>query len=195
MAPAAANPVGREEDRAMERDLTLLMRSYQEGNPTAVTELVRRVSPRLLRFLAVGQPNRSDAEDLLQECWLRVHRARHTYRPSEPVIPSIFAVARHTRLDGFRRQRRRQSREVLVDAVPEVASREAPESRITADQLRRLLDELPESQREVIVMLKVSGMTLEEVARATSSTIGAVKQKAHRAYARLRVLLGKGGVL
>ena len=40
-------------------------------------------------------------------------------------------------------------------------------------------------------MLKVSGMSLEEVARATSSTVGAIKQKAHRAYAKLRELLAK----
>jgi RNA polymerase sigma-70 factor (ECF subfamily) len=56
-----------------------------------------------------------------------------------------------------------------------------------------LLASLPESQREVITMLKVSGLTLEETARATSSTVGAVKQKAHRAYERLRGLLQTGG--
>jgi len=193
MSRAAADAVRTEEERT-EEDLPLLMHAYQQGDPAAVANLVRRISPALLRFLAVGQVNRSDAEDLLQECWLRVHRARHTYRPSEPVLPWIFAVARHTRLDGFRRQRRRQAREVLVDVVPVVASREDPPSRLTSDQLGRLLGELPASQREVIVMLKVSGMTLEDVARATSSTVGAVKQKAHRAYAKLRGLLEQGGM-
>ena len=52
--------------------------------------------------------------------------------------------------------------------------------------LETLLAGLPESQREVIAMLKISGMTLEEVARATSSSVGSVKQKAHRAYEKLR---------
>ncbi|HEX5431519.1 MAG TPA: sigma factor-like helix-turn-helix DNA-binding protein, partial [Bryobacteraceae bacterium] len=59
------------------------------------------------------------------------------------------------------------------------------------DRILPLLETLPESQREVILMLKVSGMSLEEVARATSSTVGAIKQKAHRGYAKLRVLLKK----
>ena len=45
---------------------------------------------------------------------------------------------------------------------------------------------LPESQREVIEMLKVAGMSLEEVARGTSSSVGSVKQKVHRAYRKLR---------
>jgi RNA polymerase sigma-70 factor (ECF subfamily) len=48
---------------------------------------------------------------------------------------------------------------------------------------------LPESQREVLIMLKVNGLSVEEIARATSSTVGAVKQKAHRAYEKLRNLL------
>ena len=60
------------------------------------------------------------------------------------------------------------------------------------DELGRYVDQLPQSQKEVILMLKVSGMTLEEIARATSSTVGAVKQKAHRAYEKLRRMLGEG---
>jgi RNA polymerase sigma-70 factor (ECF subfamily) len=52
-----------------------------------------------------------------------------------------------------------------------------------------MLEQLPVSEREVITMLKGFGMSLEEVARATATTVGAVKQKSHRAYKRLRQLL------
>src|SRR5260370_22107092 len=52
-----------------------------------------------------------------------------------------------------------------------------------------LVAPLSERQRAVLTMLKVNGMSIEEVARATASTIGAVKQEAHRAYERLRRLL------
>ena len=55
-----------------------------------------------------------------------------------------------------------------------------------ADDLETLLAPLSESQREVILMMKVAGMSLEEVARATSSSVGSVKQKVHRAYRKLR---------
>jgi DNA-directed RNA polymerase specialized sigma24 family protein len=51
----------------------------------------------------------------------------------------------------------------------------------------------PKSQREVIEMLKVAGMSLEEVARATSSTVGSVKQKVHRAYKKLRETMSATG--
>jgi RNA polymerase sigma-70 factor (ECF subfamily) len=54
-----------------------------------------------------------------------------------------------------------------------------------------LLKSLPDSQREILLLLKVSGMSLEEVARATGVSIGSVKQKAHRAYESLRKRLGR----
>lgn len=60
----------------------------------------------------------------------------------------------------------------------------------TPDELRELLRTLPEAQRQTILMLKVAGMSLEEVARASGTSVGAVKQKAHRAYQALRKLLG-----
>jgi RNA polymerase sigma-70 factor (ECF subfamily) len=58
-----------------------------------------------------------------------------------------------------------------------------------ANSLATLLAPLSPAERETVVMLKVTGMSLEEVARATSSTVGSVKQKAHRAYKKLRNLL------
>ena len=73
--------------------------------------------------------------------------------------------------------------------LPERAVQQENPSNVLA--LDELLATLPESQREALLMLKVGGLSLEEVARATSSTAGAVKQKAHRAYERLRSFLQK----
>ena len=176
--------------RVWESELPQLMVRYQQGDAAAVDELVQRMSGMLMQFLGAFGLSRADTEDLFQECWMRIHGSRHTYRPTEPVLPWIFAVARHTRLDGYRRRRRRESREVLVASPPDVvASHTAETSAGDQREFDRLLENLPESQREVIFMLKVSGMSLEEVARATSSTVGAIKQKAHRAYEKLRSVL------
>jgi RNA polymerase sigma-70 factor (ECF subfamily) len=86
-----------------------------------------------------------------------------------------------------------------MDLPSERAAR--AESQNTPFEFETLVAALPEAQREVVVMMKVQGLSLEEVARATSSTVGAVKQKAHRAYERLRGLIEiraaarwKGGV-
>ncbi len=106
-------------------------------------------------------------------------------------MPWIYAIARHTRLDAYRKQRRLQSREVLVASIPEGLHQTMPEAVPEQDLFERLVASLPDAQREVIVMLKLSGMSIEEVARATSSTPGAVKQKAHRAYTALRRALEK----
>ena len=178
--------------RPWERDLPGLMIRYQNGDPAAVEELVQLISPVLLGFFAASDGSGGDAEDLLQDCWMRIHRSRHTYLPSEPLLPWIFAIARHTRVDGYRRRRRRQSKEIPISNVPEISASPGRAAAIESHELHRLLEGLPENQREAILMLKVSGMSLEEVARATSSTVGAIKQRAHRAYGKLRLALEKG---
>jgi RNA polymerase sigma-70 factor, ECF subfamily len=176
-----------------ESDLPLLMTRYQQGEAAAIEELVQRLSPALIRFF-VRTSGSSEAEDLLQDCWIRIHKSRHTYRATEPVMPWIFAIARHTGLDGFRKRRRIASREILVSEPPDSAAESAERPKENTDRFTQMVADLPESQREVLIMLKVSGMSLEDVARATSSTVGSVKQKAHRAYERLRQTLKREGV-
>ncbi len=174
-----------------EEALRDLMVRYQQADARGADELVRHVTPLLFGFLSASARSRSEAEDLVQECWLRIHKSRHTYRPSEPLLPWIFAIARHTGLDGYRRRRRIESRELRVEQMPEKAQQPETPGAGLKDELARCLDQLPRSQKEVVLMLKVAGMSLDEVARATSSTVGSVKQKAHRAYQKLRRLLSE----
>lgn len=182
------------EERRLElQTLEDLMARYQQADETAPAELISRVSPRLLSFFSYRSSSSSaDAADLFQECWLRIHKARHTFRPGEPVLPWIFAIARHTRVDNFRRRRRIELYELAVENLEQLPKPQESYGADSARDLTALLQDLPDSQREVILMLKVTGMSLEEVARATGSTVGAVKQKAHRAYKTLRrKLVGK----
>jgi len=162
-----------------------LMERYQRGDFTAAATLVNQLSPQLHRFFLVEFVSRHYADDLLQETWLRIHKVRHTYRPGQPVLPWLYAIARHIRVDHYRRVRRSAIHEQRLErnmVVPQPARTASP----SAPDLQVILGTLPESQREVIAMLKVAGMTLEEAARATSSSIGSVKQKAHRAYESIR---------
>jgi RNA polymerase sigma-70 factor, ECF subfamily len=172
-------------------ELRTLMMQYQHADTAALDELVQRLSPPLLRYLGASRATRDQAEDLLQDCWIRIHRSRHTYRSSEPVMPWIYGIARHTRMDAYRKRKRLESHEVQVETLPDRAGQTASAVTPRQNRLRELIANLPESQREVIVMLKVMGMSLEEVARATSATVGAVKQKAHRAYTTLRQALSE----
>jgi RNA polymerase sigma-70 factor (ECF subfamily) len=174
-------------------DLEMLMARYQQGDLAAATALIHRLSPQLHRFFVVQFASRGDADDLLQETWLRIHKARHTYRSGEPVLPWFYAIARNIRVDHYRRTSRTMARELRLEETPEVQAAPQLESGCTPN-LEALLAPLPESQREVIEMLKVAGMSLEEVARATSSSVGSVKQKAHRGYERLRERLNGMGL-
>jgi RNA polymerase sigma-70 factor, ECF subfamily len=173
-------------------DLEMLMAHYQQGDFAAATALIHRLSPQLHRFFVCQFASREDADDLLQETWLRIHEVRHTYRCGEPVLPWFYAIARHIRVDHYRKARRTTAREEQLEEMHEVAAASTGSGRIP--DLAALLAPLPESQREVIEMLKIAGMSLEEVARATSSSVGSVKQKAHRAYARLRERLSGMGL-
>lgn len=170
------------------------MARYQQADAEAARELIAALSPPLLRFFASQLGDRNEAEDMLQDAWLRIHRVRHTYRRGEPVLPWVFAIARRVRVDRFRKRVRIASHERAVDVLPEAAQTEQKPAQDTP-ALEEMLAELPESQREILTMLKVNGLSLEEVARATSSTVGAVKQKAHRAYERLRSVFGGQGTL
>ncbi len=157
------------------------MQRYQAGEGYALEVLVREVSPRL-RTIFRGGANQEDVEELVQETWFQVHRSRHTWRPGEMLLPWIYSIARHIRSRDYRKRSRRA--EVELD---EKISVRAPELSLGFEQL---LSELPESQREVLILMKVEGRSLEEVAAATGASVGSVKQKVHRAYAKLRKVLG-----
>ena len=182
---------GIQEKVVVQRSFTELdrwMERYQQADPEAPAVLIAALSPALLGFFRSQPANREHADDLLQDTWLRIHRVRHTYRPGEPVLPWVYAIARRVGVDGYRKTRRITQHETSMEPLPERASRSLPSNTLPA--FEELVAALPAAQQEVIIMLKVGGLSLEEVARATSSTVGAVKQKAHRAYGRLRKLLG-----
>jgi RNA polymerase sigma-70 factor, ECF subfamily len=114
---------------------------------------------------------------------------RHTYRHAEPALPWFYAIARHIRVDHYRKSFRAAAGERALEEMSKGLS-SAPNQ---AGELEALLAPLSDSQREVIAMLKVEGLSLEEVARAMSSSVGSVKQKVHRAYKKLRETIGATG--
>src|SRR5579862_7872479 len=74
--------------------LDRLMARYQQADPEAPAALIGALSPAMLRFFRTQDlMSREQADDLLQETWLRIHRVRHTYRPGQPVLPWVYAIA------------------------------------------------------------------------------------------------------
>jgi len=92
------------------------------------------------------------------------------------------------RVDHYRKAIRTTIQQRELSEIPELTAAAPPTGQ--RDELEALLAPLSSGEREVVEMLKVEGLSLEEVARATSSTVGSVKQKAHRAYKKLREAFG-----
>ena len=171
------------------------MAAYVSGDRRAFEQLFARLAPRLHRFFRRSFGTEATADDLLQQTFLKLHRARDTYDPSMRVAPWAFAIASRVRLDEFRRRKR------LAEDGDEEALARADEARAldppsdggldgdTADAVRRAVDALPESQRVVIHLNRFEGMTFAEIARVLGTTEGAVKLRAFRAYATLRQAL------
>jgi RNA polymerase sigma-70 factor, ECF subfamily len=103
-------------------DLKTLMIRYQQGDRAAARAFISTLSPPLHRFFMVQSVSRRYADDLLQETWMRIHEVRHTYRPGEPVLPWVYAIARHVRIDQYRKARNVEKRERQVDTLPERAA-------------------------------------------------------------------------
>src|SRR5271157_5539812 len=124
-------------------NLEILMARYQEGDFAAATVLIDRISPQLHRFFVAQFGSRADADDLLQETWLRIHRVRHTYRPGEPVLPWFYAIARHVRVDHYRKAVRTTVREQRLEEMSELAAT-VPGGTGKGDDLEALLAPLSE---------------------------------------------------
>ena len=152
----------------VQENLEALMSLYQEGDLAAATALIRSISPKLYRFFAAQEVSRGDADDLLQETWLRIHKVRHTYRAGEPALAWFYAIARHVRVDHYRKAMRTTIREQELEEIAGTATSGH------RDQLEALLAPLSSGEREVVEMLKVEGLSLEEVARATGSSVGSL---------------------
>ncbi len=163
------------------------MVAYREGSARAFRQLFERYTPLLLHALGLGIAP-AVAEDLVQQTFLQLHRARFEYDPKQRFKPWLFTIAFNLKREHFRSLGRR--RETASDSL-EVPQPPRDHERVDASQtLRWALQHLPGEQREVIELFWFEGLSFPDVARCLG--IGAVtaKVRAHRGYTRLRALLG-----
>ena len=174
------------------------MERYAAGDEAAFGELYDALAPRLLGYLVRQTRSRERAEDIVQQTFLQIHRARGRFIPGAEVIPWAFAIARRLMIDGMRRGKR----EVLAsgdddrrDEVQEAASLDAAAddlaiARELAREIQAVLAKLPEGQRVAFELVKQEGLSMAEAADVLGTTVSAVKLRAHRAYEALRAALG-----
>lgn len=152
------------------------------GDTSAMEELYHKTSAAVYGFVLAIVKNAHDAEDILQDTYIRIHAAAGTYRPQGSPMPWIFAVARNLALMRLRAGARTES----VAELPELPDERglSPEERIV---LSEVLHSLDESERQIVMLKAAAGFKHREIAQMLGLSLPAVLSKYNRAVKRLRV--------
>jgi RNA polymerase sigma-70 factor (ECF subfamily) len=169
-----------------------LMREYQQGRLEAFDDLYAALAPVLRRYLLSHVRDAARTDDLVQNVFLQLHRARHTYDPAYPVTPWAIAIARHVWLMDRRTQSRRPW------APQDVADMELPvrgEAAAYAERtdVRRALGKVAASRRDAVIQHHVFGWSFKEIAAKAGIAETAAKLRSSRGMAQLRALLKGAG--
>jgi RNA polymerase sigma-70 factor (ECF subfamily) len=189
----------------MTRSDVQLMLDVKAGDTTSFELLLQRYRSPLVNFLYRMVRDREQAEDLAQEVFLRVYRAREEYVPSAKFTTWLFRIATNLALNSVR-DNRYHKMETSIDA-PVMADAEDGEERQfeLADQhpdieqhlveearkkmIRHAIDKLPEKQRAAVLLHKYQELDYAEIAKILSCSESALKSLLFRAYETLRVEL------
>jgi RNA polymerase sigma-70 factor (ECF subfamily) len=167
------------------------MARYAAGDVAAFRQLFAMVAPTVRAFFMRSFRDPAVADDLLQTTFLKLHRVRATYRPELPVRPWLFTIAASVRRDELRR-RYRLPPHVGEDDWERFELQMQDERRETSGQsdlaetVRAAIDRLPEAQRAIVYLHRYEGLTFDEIAEVLSTTPGAARTRASRAYDALR---------
>jgi len=171
-----------------------LMQEVRAGGVAAFQALYQRHHRAVFNFLLQSLGDRQSAEDLLQEAFLRVFLHREEYRPTATFRTWLFTIVRNLVIDQLRKRRatpetgHEETLDTLVE--PSASPLAHAEARELGERLQEAVRRLPPSQREVLILTRLAGLSYEEVAQVTVASVGAVRTTLHRALRRLRDLLG-----
>jgi RNA polymerase sigma factor (sigma-70 family) len=161
------------------------MLAYQAGEAAAFDRLYRRHKDALFRFLLRSANDRTIAEEVFQDVWMNIVRARKSYRPTARFSTYLYQIAHNRLVDVWRRQRPQVE---LSDDLP--TDTPGPEHiAIYHDVSRRLLEligTLPQEQREAVLLHEERGLSLNEIATVTGVGRETIKSRLRYALEKLR---------
>ena len=187
----------------MARTDVQLMLDVKAGDEQSFELLLRKYRTPLVNFLYRMVCDLAVAEDLAQEVFLRVYRARKEYAPSAKFTTWMFRIATNVALNSIRDNRHRRM-EISMDQTVDVgddeqAAMQVPDPRPTVEQrlvdrgraemILRAIHGLPEKQRAAVLLHKYQELDYDEIARILECSESALKSMLFRAYETLRVEL------
>jgi RNA polymerase sigma-70 factor (ECF subfamily) len=187
----------------MARSDVQLMLGVKAGDEVSFELLLRKYRTPLVNFLYRMVHDTATAEDLAQEVFLRVYRARKEYAPSAKFTTWMFRIATNLALNSWRDGKYRRQ-EVSLDQSQdhgegEMPAMELPDSQPTIEHqlvardraavIRRAVDALPEKQRVAVLLHKYQELDYDEIAKVLECSESALKSLLFRAYETLRVEL------
>lgn len=179
-------------DSARSLDSTLVQRTLA-GDAAAFEELVERYQGRLFALARHYTRNAVDIEDMVQDTFLKAYRRLESFDHRSSFYTWIYRIATNTILDVLKRRGRSPIRAVEdPEVIGEVAPVEAPtptaelEANELSEVTRKVLDELPEIFKAVLVMREFHGLAYQEIADTLGISIGTVESRLFRARARFK---------
>ena len=188
---------------AMARTDVQLMLDVKAGDEQSFELLLRKYRTPLVNFLFRMVRDTAVAEDLAQEVFLRVYRARQEYAPSAKFTTWMFRIATNLALNSVRDNRHRRM-EISMDQPVDMGGEEqrpievpdrAPSveqelvARVRAEMILKAIHSLPEKQRAAVLLHKYQELDYDEIARVLECSESALKSVLFRAYETLRVEL------
>lgn len=166
----------------------MIMEAVKNGDLQQASLLFERYNKRIFNFLARMTMDRTVAEDLTQNVFVRMIKYRHSYREGAKFQSWIYQVARNIFSDHYQETRNHRRGFVDVEKIQGVMA-DSNETQMMDEReelLHRSLARLDEDQRELLVLTRFQHMKYEEVAAIMDTTVANIKVRVHRAIAKLR---------
>ena len=173
-----------------------LMLDYQEGDTAAMDEFLRRYKNPVYRFVFRLSKNASEAEEITQEVFVRLHQFRHSWEPRGKFSTWLFGIAHNLCVSRFRKARwvlpwpvRPLEDEPVDFASPDPSPMDIAESVEATEAVKKCIQQLPFLQKEALVLREYEGLDYEEIAQILDKPLGTVKTLIHRARMNLKDML------
>lgn len=164
---------------ADEKKWGALMQRAQAGDGQAYHQLLSELNSVIEAYIRANFGASPFIEDYVQECILAIHHARHTYDPKRLFRPWLFTIVRHKTIDMLRRAGKHsaESTDEEIDALAHAETMENVERMLDGN---RLLDTLPEEQKQAITLTKYVGLTTDEAAKLVNVKESTLKARLRR---------------